>query len=129
MNIQEIKEKFKHDRFATNQTDIEIVDVGDNYSKCSFMVKDYHLNARDSVMGGAIFTLADFAFAVAANHKDKTVVSVSANINFLKSACSKMLYAEANCVKNGSSICVYEVVVTDENNRKIAVASVTGYVV
>ena len=62
--LEQIREFFAKDRFATdNGATIEEVD--DGYAKCSLEIQPHHLNAANTVMGGAIFTLADFAFAVA----------------------------------------------------------------
>ena len=83
MNIDNVRERFRKDRFATGQTDIVIDDAGENYSKCSFIIRDYHLNGIGKVMGGAIFTLADFAVAVAANGENKNSVSLTVTINYL----------------------------------------------
>ena len=52
--------------WARNQGyNVEIEEVDDGYAKCSLEIQPHHLNAANTVMGGAIFTLADFAFAVA----------------------------------------------------------------
>ena len=62
--LEEVRERFSQDRFATvNGAVIEA--VGEGYAKCSIILNETHRNALGAVMGGAIFTLADFAFAVA----------------------------------------------------------------
>ena len=61
--IEEKREFFKGDRFAVDVTGIDIVDVGENYAKCRLEIDKKHLNAAGHPMGGAIYTLADFAFA------------------------------------------------------------------
>ena len=64
--LEQIQKVFANDRFATdNGAVIEQVDEG--YAKCWLEIQPHHLNAAGTVMGGAIFTLADFAFAVASN--------------------------------------------------------------
>ena len=61
--LEQIQKVFANDRFATdNGAVIEQVDEG--YAKCWLEIQPHHLNAAGTVMGGAIFTLADFAFAV-----------------------------------------------------------------
>jgi len=64
MNLEEAKEFFKNDLYATNATGIEIVAVGERYSKCVLKLDERHKNAVGHVMGGVMFTLADFVFAV-----------------------------------------------------------------
>ena len=129
MDIENIRHEFKNDRFATDRTAIIIDEVGNNYSKCSFDVHDFHLNKMDTVMGGAIFTLADFAFAVAANSGSKNVVSASCTIKFLKTAKTDKLFAEAICIKDGNKLAFYDVKITDKDGAIIAIASITGCVV
>ena len=66
---------FEKDRFATDNGAV-IEDVSDHYAKCVLKVEDRHRNAMGSVMGGVYFTLADFAFAVAANWQAIGTVSL-----------------------------------------------------
>ena len=65
-SLTEIQEAFSHDRFATNQANIRIVSAQPDFAVCEMPITPEHLNARGTVMGGAIFTLADFTAAVAA---------------------------------------------------------------
>lgn len=81
--LSEVQERFKKDLFATETTGIEIIDVGDHSAKCVLHLTSKHLNAMGAVMGGVIYTLADFAFAVAANHAVLDTVSVSGDIKFI----------------------------------------------
>ena len=79
-------------------------------------------------MGGAVFTLADFAFAVAANAFEETVtVSQHVSITFLAPAKGKRLFAQARCRKAGRTTCLYEVDVTDELGGFVAHAVVNGF--
>ena len=64
---EELTEKFYKDLFASKQTGVIIDEMREGYAKCSFEILPHHKNAYGTVMGGAIFTLADFAVAVASN--------------------------------------------------------------
>ena len=66
-NIEKAKEFFIKDRYAMITTGIEIEEVEEKYAKCSLKINENHTNATGHVMGGAIFTLADFTFAVSIN--------------------------------------------------------------
>ena len=79
-------------------------------------------------MGGAIFTLADFAFAVAANCGGRLTVSLSSQINFIAAPKGGRLFAKAQCIKSGRHTCFYSVEITDNEARKVAEATVTGYI-
>lgn len=82
-------------------------------------------------MGGAIFTLADFAGAVAANSWRETadVVTFSSNISFLSPAKGTKLIGEAVCLKDGRTTCLYEVKIADELGTQVAHATVNGFAV
>lgn len=120
-------EKFRADRFATDTCGIHIDTVEDHHVICSMEIGPGHLNANDVVMGGAIFTLADFAFAVATNQDNVNCVSVSSTIEFLRAAKTKKLYAETQVVKDGKSLCFYDIFVTDDDGKMIAKISEKGY--
>lgn len=56
--------RFAGDRYATEVTGCEIAAVTPGYARCRMAITPAHRNALGIVMGGAIFTLADFTFAV-----------------------------------------------------------------
>jgi acyl-CoA thioesterase len=124
--IERARETFGHDRFATEVTGIEIVDVAENYARCELAIDSRHRNAMGAVMGGAIFTLADFCFAVAANAEKLSVVSVSSNIVYLNAVRGERLIAEAHCLKSGRRNCFFRVTVTDELGTLVAEVTETG---
>ncbi len=127
MNIDEIRSAFAKDLYATETTGASIDDAAQNYAKCSFNITDKHKNAAGGVMGGAIFTLADFAFAVAANVGNPITVSLSSNIAFHGAAKGNKLIAEAKCVKSGKSTCFFIVEIVDDVGTLVATASFTGF--
>ena len=93
-NIEEVKDFFKNDLYATKLSGIEILQVQENYAKCSMKITENHRNAAGGVMGGAIFTLADFCCAVATNKKEQLAVAAQGSISFLNSTKGDILYAE-----------------------------------
>ncbi len=130
--VQWAKDTFCEDKFATELTGIEIVDVKTDYAKCKLDVTRLHRNVTGMVMGGAIFTLADFAFAIAANAEnaeqgDAVTVTLSAQIQYLGAGRGDQLIAEAICVKSGRSTSCYEVTVTDDRGSLIAKVTCTGF--
>lgn len=126
MTLEEAKEYFALDRFATEATGIEIEAVGDNYARCSFKIEARHLAAHNHVMGGAIFTLADFTFAVATNDGERLTVTTNSNISYLAAAQGERLIAECRCVKDGKKLCHFQTIVSDETGRHIALVTATG---
>ncbi len=125
-NINEVREFFSKDRFAA-RNGMYIEEIGEGYAKCALEITDDHKNALGALMGGVPFTLADFAFAVAANHKTQGTVSLNTNITYLSQPKGKMLYAEAKCEKDGRTTCYYVTDIYDELGTKVANAVTTGY--
>lgn len=125
-DIEKVREFFENDRFAvTNGAYID--EIGDKFAVVSMAIESRHRNAVDTVMGGAVFTLADFAFAVAANHEKVGTVSLSANISFLKASRGSKLIARAECVRDGRTTCYYRVTVTDDTGALISEVTINGY--
>lgn len=124
--LTQVREQFKKDRFATEATGITIEAVDENYAKCQLIVEEKHMNAAGSVMGGALFTLADFTFAVAANVGGTLTVSVTSQITYLNAAKGKILTAETHCEKAGRRTCSFMIDITDEYDTKVANVAITG---
>ncbi len=124
---QDARSRFAEDKYATEATGIFIEYVDENYAKCSLTVKPFHLNAMGFVMGGAIFTLADFAFAVAACTENPRTVSLNSQISYLNPSKGPILYAEAICLKNGKTACFFEITVTDSGGNVVAKVTTTGF--
>lgn len=114
MNLERIKEYFAKDRFA-ELVGIRIEEAGLGYCRASLVIEDKHLNAADVVQGGVLFTLADLAFAVAANSHGQLALAINAQISFLKSSAGGILYATATEVKEPGRLGAYDVMVCDED--------------
>lgn len=89
------QEFFKKDVFAT-AAGIEIVEAEAGRAVARMTVGPAHLNAGGRTQGGALFTLADLAIAVAANMHGTLAFSTTSNISFLRgSGPGETLTAEA----------------------------------
>ena len=122
----EAQEYFKNDRFAT-VNGMKVDSLTEDGCICSLELNENHRNALGGVMGGVLFTLADFAFAISSNNVHMGTVAVDVSIQFLSAAKGTKLFAEASCVKDGRTTCVYQVTVTDDTGRKLALFTGTGY--
>lgn len=124
--IEKARTFFAGDRFATTNG-IVIDELGDDWCICSMDIAADHRNAVGGVMGGAIFTLGDFAFAVASNQVHKLTVAQHVSINFLSGTRGTRLFAHAKCKKDGKTTCVYNIDITDDLGRDVAQFIGTGY--
>lgn len=118
-----MKELFDNDKFAA-QCGIHIADYHPGFARCTMPVTPGHLNGLGTLMGGAIFTLADFTFCVAANSHGTLAVSLNVSISYLRPCSSGTVTAVATEISRTGRTGVYRVSITDENGT--AIADVTG---
>lgn len=125
-DLQKAREFFANDKYAACLTGIEIDDVGEKYAKCSLKLSDNHKNALGFVMGGVMFTLADFVFAIATNSNGQKTVTASSTISYMSSPKGDVLYGESRLLKDGKRNCFYEITITDNLGNLTAVINTTG---
>ncbi len=125
-HINRLNQTFAEDHFVKDSLNATIVAAAPGSATCRMTICPTHCNALGIPMGGVIFTLADFAFAVAANQDEKNVVTSAAQINFLKPARGHILTAEAQMIRDEGRNCFYSVLVTDEQGTKVAFATANG---
>jgi len=109
---------FRRDRFA-RLTGARLVETRPGYARARMRIDDRHRNGLDVAMGGAVFTLADLAFAAASNSRGRVAVALQVSISFLK-AGQGLLTAEAREVVRSHRISTCEVRVTDAQGDLVA---------
>ena len=114
-----VEKCMRNDRFA-QRTEVELVSISAGQDKAKMTVHPHHLNGVHTVQGGAIFTLADFAFAAAANSHGTVAVAINANITFIKAATTGTLWAEARELSKNFKIGSYSVDVRDDQGELVA---------
>lgn len=118
--LQRMIEKFKRDRFAM-YVGIGILEVSPGYAKTSLEIQEHHYNGLDIVQGGVLFTLADFALAVASNtSEEETTVSIESSISFFKPGRSGTIYAEAREMARSKRLISYDIPVTNDKGELLA---------
>ena len=121
-----INEFLQGDNFALF-AGVELLETGNGYAKARMGIKPMHLNGGGVCQGGAIFTLADLAFAAATNSHARLTLSITSNINFFKAESKGFLYAEAREVFSHKRLANCEVNITNEAGELIATFSGSGY--
>ena len=124
--IEEARDFFSNDRFAT-ENGMTLDELDESHAVCSLVLAERHRNAQGGVMGGAIFTLADFAFAALTNDRDRSTVAQQVSISYLSAPKGGRLVAKARYRKDGRSSCVVNVDVSDDTGRDIAQFVGTGF--
>ena len=124
--LESAREFFYKDKFAVN-TGITLDEITDDVAICSVDIRDDHRNAYGGVMGGVIFTLADFAFAVLSNQIHQLTVAQQVDIHFLSAPKGDKLIAKATCRKSGKTSSIVNVDISDDTGRDIAQFIGTGF--
>ncbi len=124
--MDEISEFFEKDLYA-RENGIELVHVGPGTARVRMEVRNEHRNSHGTVHGGAIFTLADAAFALASNSHGVPAAAINAHISFMKAARSGTLHAEAREFALNPRLATYTVEVTDDEGEKIAIFQGMAY--
>jgi len=115
----ELKRHFQQDQFAA-RANIELLTAGPGHATARMPLQPHHLNGLNTVHGGAIFTLADFTFAVACNSHGTVAVALEASIVFMKAATTGTLWAEAREKSKNFKVGLYVVEVKDDQGDLVA---------
>ena len=114
----------KGDRFA-EYCGLSLVSVGEGRAVVRMDIKPFHLNGNGFVHGGAIFTLADYAFAAASNSAAMVSVSINASISYIKAGKEQgALTAEARPLSLNTKLGTYLVEI--KNDEGVVIAAFQG---
>lgn len=125
--MEKITKLLENDRFA-KFNGIKLIEIKSGYAVAQMEVTENHLNGVNLVQGGAIFTLADFAFAAAANATGNITLSLNASISFFKPPQGKIITAKATKISSSAKLCNYNVDIFDEDKELIAKMVSNGFI-
>ena len=117
--MEQIIAMFKKDNFA-KACGIEIMEVGPGFAKCTMEVTTGHLNGIGILMGGAIFTLGDFTFSLAANSHGIIAVTRDASITYIRKCSGGTVTAVATEISRNDKSGSYSVEITNDEDEIIA---------
>jgi acyl-CoA thioesterase len=124
--MENIKQILQKDRFAAH-CGIELLSISAGQARARMTLRPDHLNGLGSVQGGAIFTLADFAFAAASNSHGPVAVAINVSISFMKAAQTGTLWAEAREISRSFKLGSYTVEVKDDAGDLVALFQGLAY--
>jgi acyl-CoA thioesterase len=124
--MQSLKRFFSNDRFA-ERANIELLSVSPGQARAKMALHPHHLNGYGTVQGGAIFTLADFAFAAASNSHGTVAVAINVSITFMKAGTTGALWAEAREISRNFKLGSYTVEVKDDQGELVALFQGLAY--
>ena len=121
-----LKEFFLNDRFAVN-AGVELLEVSPGHALARMLITPDHLNGGGVCQGGALFTLADLAFAAAVNSHLVLTFSTTSTITFVQSVAEGYVYAEATELVNHKRMPYAEVKLTNAQGQMVAIFTSSGY--
>ena len=125
--LEQILDFFRRrDRFAAH-CDVELVEVQAGRAVTRMVLAERHLNGVGTAHGGAIFTLADLAFAAACNSHGTLAVAINVSISYVKAAVRGTLTAVAEEESCHPRLGSYKVRVTDESGDVVAIFQGMAY--
>ena len=127
LNEEQLKTFFHEGDHFARLIGAELIEIKEGYARARMLVTDKHLNGAGTCQGGALFTLADLAFAGAVNSHGQLTVSTSSNITYFRPATLGYVYAEAVETVNHHRMPSAEVRLTDEAGNLIAIFTSSGY--
>lgn len=100
---------------------IELLHLRPGHSRMAMTLGSHMSNFNGLPHGGAIFTLADAAFAAASNAHGTVAVALSMTIHYLEaSSPGTRLIAEATESRLGRRVAFYDITVSQEDGRPVA---------
>ena len=124
--MSDLRRFFEGDRFAA-RNGIELLEVEEGRALARLTLSGEHLNAAGVVQGGAVFTLADFAFAAASNSRGNVALAIEAHVTFVQAVREGVLLAEAREESGSRRLSTCTVRVTGEGGELVALFTGTAY--
>ncbi len=127
MEIELIARFFENDRYA-KENGIRVVEIRPGFARTEMTVASRHLNAVGILQGGALFTLADLAFAAASNSHGVVAVACQADVTWFKAVESGTLTAVAEEIVRTRKLSTCVVRVTDQHEGLVALFKGVAYI-
>ncbi len=128
MEAPDIAAFFERDRFA-RENGIRVLEARLGFARTQMTVEPRHLNSVGIVQGGALFTLADLAFAVASNSHGVVAVACQADMTFFKAIqTGATLTATAEEIARTRKLSTCLIRVTDETGNLVGLFKGVAYI-
>ena len=118
----------QHDAFS-QWMNVEVQEIGPGFCKVSCKINAEMLNGFHILHGGISYALADSALAFASNAYGTQCVSIETSISHTKKAIlGDSLVAECKELHRGKTTGIYEVKVTNQDQKTIALFKGTVHI-
>jgi len=125
--MQIIHDYFERDKLART-LGIELVEVSEGRAVARMTLDPArHMNTLGIAHGGAIYSLADFAFAVACNSHGTLSVAVTCTMNYLAAVSEGVLTAVAEEARPHHKLATYVIRITNDAGELVALMQAMAY--
>lgn len=125
---EKVVQKMMDDDAFSKWLGIEIRSVAPGAVKLQMKVRPEMINGFNVSHGGIAYSLADSALAFASNSYGRVALALENNISYLKKVnAGDILTAETEELSIGKTMGVYNVVVTNQDDAKVAMFRGTVY--
>lgn len=97
------------------------------YGEGVLEIRTTSLNPHGTVHGGCLYTLADTVAGTAACARGASCVTVSGTLEFLRPATGKTIRCVATPKKEGKTLSVMQVVLTNDAGKEVATGTFTFF--
>lgn len=129
MSPQEIVQKMMDKDAFSQWMDIKVLEIKAGYCQLKTIITPEMVNGFKIAHGGIAYSLSDSALAFAANAYGKQCVSIETSISHTRPAkIGDILMATCKELNRGKTIGIYEVKVTNQDNKIIALFKGTVHI-
>lgn len=126
--MKDIKEFISREDIFAAHCGIRLLEVFEGTATAEMVVEEQHMNGLRLAHGGAVFALADLAFAAAANSRDHVAVGVFASVSYIRPAgLGDTLYGRAREIFSNRSLAGYNVDIVNQAGELVATFQGTAY--
>lgn len=116
----EVRERIESDAYCET-LGIDVVELDPGYARTELTITEDLLNFHGTPHGGAIYSVADAAFAAASNSHGQTAVALETNISYLEAIdTGETITATAEETHVAGRTAEYEIEVSDDDGNRIA---------
>ena len=117
---QEVLQKMENESGYFHHNQYYIEEITEESITLKANINENSLNPYGIAHGGFIFGLGDTAMGILAREENKEVLTLNANIDFLRPGSGKELIAKSEMIKNGKKIKVLKANIYNEEGKLIA---------
>lgn len=129
MTPEEIVNKMMDGDAFSRWLGIRVLEIKKGYSKLEMTVEEPMVNGFTIAHGGISYSLSDSALAFAANSYGLHCVSIETSISHTRPAkIDDTLIAECVELNRGKTLGIYQVTVTNQQNKKVSIFKGTVHI-